>query len=121
MRSYFVYILRCSDGSYYTGITNSVERRLWEHQEGVNPSCYTFKHRPVSLVYSTDFNDVFQAIAWEKQLKRWSRQKKEAVICGEFEKLPELSLGTAARCVGSLVVMVRTHHDNFAIASKVSS
>ena len=89
---YYVYILRCKDGSYYTGITNNHERRLRQHNEGVNPKSYTFTRRPVELVYVTEFNDVFEAIAWEKQVKGWSRKKKEALIRREFEKLPRLAL-----------------------------
>lgn len=67
MRSYdyYVYMLRCSDGSYYTGITNSVERRLWQHQQGINPACYTFSRRPVELVHSAWFTDAFEAIHWD--------------------------------------------------------
>lgn len=114
MREYFVYILRCSDGSYYTGVTNNVELRFAQHADGEDPSSYTFRRRPLKLVYSSEFNDVTEAIAWEKTVKRWTRAKKEALIKGEWEKLPELAKGTAARRIDRLVVMVRrTHHDNF--------
>ncbi|MBI1812873.1 GIY-YIG nuclease family protein [Candidatus Peregrinibacteria bacterium] len=91
MYDYYVYMLRCSDGSYYTGITNSVERRLWQHQNGINPDCYTFSRRPVELVYSAWFTNVFEAIHWEKQIKRWSRKKKEALIRGEWEEIQRLA------------------------------
>ncbi|MBM3228017.1 GIY-YIG nuclease family protein [Candidatus Peribacteria bacterium] len=94
MRTYDVYIVRCSDGSYYTGITNDVERRIGEHNAGVDPKSYTFRRRPVRLVYVADFWDVNQAIAWEKIVKRWSRTKKEALIRGEYERLPELAVCT---------------------------
>lgn len=90
MYYYFVYILKCSDNSYYTGITNDLDRRLWEHQTGINKG-YTHNRRPVQLVFNTDFNDVNQAIAFEKQVKGWRREKKEALINNEWEKLPELS------------------------------
>lgn len=88
---YHVYILKCSDGSYYTGITNNIERRLIEHQSGENPACYTFKRRPLELVFNEVFNDVNQAIAFEKQVKGWRREKKEAIINGEWDLLPELA------------------------------
>jgi len=115
MNEYFVYMLRCSDGSYYTGVTNDYRMRVSQHQEGLDRNCYTFKRRPVELVYLATFCDIRDAIAWEKRAKKWSRKKKEALITGAFEKLPELSLGTAARRIRALVVMVRrTHHDNFA-------
>lgn len=91
MNHYHVYILLCSDGSYYTGITNNIERRLIEHQSGENINCYTFKRRPVKLVFNEVFNDVNQAIAFEKQVKGWRRSKKEAIINGDWDLLPELS------------------------------
>lgn len=91
MKQYFVYILKCSDNSYYTGVTNDLERRLIEHQDGVNKKAYTHKRRPVSLVFYSDFNDINQAIAFEKQVKGWNRKKKEALINDEWERLPELA------------------------------
>jgi len=93
MNSYFVYIVRCDDDSYYTGITNDCVRRVYEHNHSRNKYSYTYKRRPVELVYSVEFEDVNQAISWEKILKRWNRKKKEAVINDEWEKLPGL-----ARC-----------------------
>jgi len=91
MGEYIVYILRCSDGSFYTGITNDLERRFCEHHEGQDPTCYTFKRRPLQLVYIASFQEVTDAILWEKKVKRWSRKKKEALISREYEKLPELA------------------------------
>lgn len=91
MKQYFVYILRCKDGSYYTGITNNLEIRLQQHQNGLNLNCYTFKRRPLVLVFYEMFQDVNQAIAFEKQIKGWRREKKEALINGRWELLPELS------------------------------
>lgn len=90
MSRYFVYILRCNDNSYYTGITNDIDRRLYEHENGMEPG-YTSKRRPVKLVFCEPFEDVNQAIAFEKQVKGWSRKKKEAIINGQWELLPELS------------------------------
>lgn len=91
MNLFYVYILRCADNSYYTGITNNLERRLQEHINGLDPKAYTFFRRPVELVYREIFNDPEQAIAWEKQVKGWNRKKKEAVIAGEWDVLPELA------------------------------
>ena len=85
MSKYFVYILKCSDNSYYTGITNDIIRRFNEHQNGANTQCYTFKRRTLSLEFSQEFNDVLQAIYLEKKLKGWSRAKKEALINKDFE------------------------------------
>jgi putative endonuclease len=91
MKQYFVYILLCSDNSYYTGITNNLERRLYEHENGIDPRSYTFKRRPVKLVFQEMFTEVTQAIAFEKQVKGWRRAKKEALINGNWDLLPELS------------------------------
>lgn len=91
MKSYFVYILKCSDQSYYTGVTNEVERRVAEHQYGLNLKCYTYKRRPVILKFIEEFNDVKQAITREKQIKGWTRKKKEALIKLDFDKLVKLS------------------------------
>ena len=86
-----MYILECSDGSYYTGITNDIERRLSEHQEGLIEWCYTHNKRPVELKHVEEFPDIMEAISREKQIKDWSRKKKEALIAGDSEKLVELS------------------------------
>ncbi|MBS1520294.1 MAG: GIY-YIG nuclease family protein [Bacteroidetes bacterium] len=91
MKQYFVYILLCSDNSYYTGITNNMERRFAEHETGENPNCYTHKRRPLQLVFCERFTDVNQAIAFEKQVKGWRRAKKEALINGNWDLLPKLS------------------------------
>ncbi|GGH09921.1 GIY-YIG nuclease family protein [Mucilaginibacter phyllosphaerae] len=91
MSNYHVYILLCRDNSYYTGITNNIERRIAEHDTGENPQCYTFKRRPLKLVFNEIFTDVNQAIAFEKQVKGWRRAKKEAIIAGQWKLLPELS------------------------------
>ncbi|NVJ87262.1 MAG: GIY-YIG nuclease family protein [Algoriphagus sp.] len=91
MKRFFVYILKCSDDSYYTGVTNSLDRRLAEHEEGRDSSCYTFKRRPIKLVFSQDFMDVKEAISFEKQLKNWSRKKKEALINKNWNELKSLA------------------------------
>ncbi|HMC97784.1 MAG TPA: GIY-YIG nuclease family protein, partial [Flavobacteriales bacterium] len=84
---YFVYILRCADDSYYIGVTNNLDRRVQEHRDGLNPTCYTFERRPLELAYAEWYHDVPQAISREKQLKRWSRAKKEALIEGNVRRL----------------------------------
>ncbi|MBK9730009.1 MAG: GIY-YIG nuclease family protein [Chitinophagaceae bacterium] len=86
----YVYILKCSDGSYYTGVTNNCERRFEEHQQGENAKCYTFSRRPVELAYMEAFQNYIQAITWEKQIKGWTRAKKEALIQNNWRKLKEL-------------------------------
>ena len=80
MKYYYVYILKCSDSSYYTGLTNNIERRFQEHQSGENNTSYTFNKRPVELVFCEEFLDVNQAISFEKQIKGWSRKKKRQLL-----------------------------------------
>jgi putative endonuclease len=77
-------MLLCADGSFYVGITNNLEMRVGQHQFGIDSRCYTFARRPIKLVHSSDFLNVDDAIAWEKQLKGWSRAKKLALIEGDW-------------------------------------
>jgi putative endonuclease len=90
MKDYFVYILKCSDDSYYTGVTNNLEKRVNEHQSGKIKG-YTSSRLPVKLVFSETFSDIHQAIRFEKQIKGWSRKKKEALIHRNFDLLVTLS------------------------------
>ena len=91
MNKAWVYILKCSDGSYYTGKTQkSLDVRIAEHQNGTFGG-YTSKRRPVELVYSQGFPTYVEAIQAERQIKRWSRAKKEALIRGDFELLNRLA------------------------------
>ena len=86
-----VYIVRCSDGSYYAGITRmALETRISQHNLGTFDG-YTKSRRPVELVWSQAFQQLTDAIAAERQLKGWSRAKKEALIAGRFDLLPGLS------------------------------
>lgn len=95
-RLYFVYILRCSDGSYYTGVTSNPEARIWAHQQGLIAG-YTEKRRPVKLVHAEATNDIGGAIEREKQIKRWSRKKKEALFRADEQELRRLSKHTFRR------------------------
>ncbi|MFA7420052.1 MAG: GIY-YIG nuclease family protein [Melioribacteraceae bacterium] len=90
MKRMWVYILQCSDGSYYTGVTNNLEIRLLEHEQGLHEG-YTATRLPIKLVYQCEFSDPLTAIEREKQIKGWTREKKEALIKGEFDLLIELS------------------------------
>ena len=92
MKQFFVYILLCADNSYYTGITNDIERRLTEHEGGSHFDSYTAKRLPIKLVYEKSFKTALEAITFEKQVKSWSRKKKEALIEGHIDKLKELSV-----------------------------
>jgi len=86
-----VYILRCADGSYYTGLTRQdIEARVWEHNAGICDG-YTKIRRPVELVFTETYDRILDAIARERQIKGWSRAKKEALIALNYEALPALS------------------------------
>ncbi len=91
MRHYYVYILHCMDGSYYTGMTNDLERRVREHNSGEDTNAFVFRRRPARLVWSASFSNPETAMEKEKQIKGWSRVKKEALIRKEYELLPALS------------------------------
>ena len=87
-----IYMLKCSDGSYYTGITRrSVEERVSEHAQGLDPECYTFRRRPVTLVHAEHYLRIVDAIAAERRIKGWTRAKKEAYIRGDFDALAGLA------------------------------
>ncbi len=90
MNCFHVYILKCSDGSYYTGHTDQIEARISQHTFGLIPG-YTKKRRPVEVVFNEMFGTRDEAFAAERQIKKWVRAKKEALIAGKFDLLPELS------------------------------
>jgi len=86
-----VYMLRSADGSYYVGSTKQeVEARVWEHNN-LPIDGYTTRRRPVELVFTESYDRITDAIARERQLKGWSRRKKEALIALAYEALPDLS------------------------------
>ncbi len=87
---YFVYILKCSDGSYYTGSTDDLLRRLWEHQEGLSLTAYTHSRRPVELVSNEEVETYHEAFTHERRIKGWSRAKKEALICGDWDGIHQI-------------------------------
>jgi len=90
MKQSWVYILKCSDGSYYIGCTSNLEQRIQEHNF-MKYDNYTSTRLPVELVYSQQFASITDAIFAERQIKGWSRRKKEALINGDFDLLHNLS------------------------------
>jgi putative endonuclease len=86
----YMYILLCSDGSYYTGSANDLERRLEQHQNGEGAN-HTKKRLPVTLVYYEEYPRIDEAFYREKQVQGWRREKKEALIKGNVHILPELA------------------------------
>ena len=89
-KSYFVYILKCSDGTYYTGSTSNLEKRINEHKLGKYDG-YTSKRLPIKLVYSQELKDPKEMIESERRIKKWSRLKKEALIDRNYDELVRLS------------------------------
>ena len=97
----YMYILQCSDDSFYTGSTNNLELRLLQHQSGEGAN-HTKKRLPVKLVYFEEYARIDEAFYREKQVQGWSRKKKEALINGMPDQLHHL-----AGC------MNHTHYKNF--------
>jgi len=86
----YVYILKCSDGGCYTGSTIALDKRIKEHQDGRGAN-HTKKRLPVELLYVEEYLNIATAFEREKQIQSWSRAKKEALINGELEALPNLA------------------------------
>jgi predicted GIY-YIG superfamily endonuclease len=86
-------MLRCSDGSYYIGHTDNLKQRIGQHQSGALPG-YTHSRRPVELVFSQEFSTREEALASERQIKGWTRAKKEALINGDWKQIQRLAWGT---------------------------
>ena len=91
MKYLYVYILECADDSYYVGVTNNVGRRFIEHSSGMHEESFTYKRRPLKLVFCKQFKSPIIAIRYEKQIKGWTRAKKEALIANNTPLLHELA------------------------------
>ena len=91
-----VYMLKCADNSYYTGHTDNLELRIAQHQAGTTPS-YTSTRLPVECVYAEDCGTRLGALAFERQIKGWSRAKKEALIRGDWKRISELAKPRSTR------------------------
>ena len=99
MLRFYVYILRCADGSYYVGHTDDLEKRMSEYDGGAVEG-YVSRRLPVRLVHSSDFETRLEALTAERQLKGWSRAKKEAFIAGDWTRLRRLARGRTDRHKG---------------------
>ena len=88
--SHYVYILKCSDGSYYIGLSTNPDERIKRHNSGRGAK-YTFKRRPVKLVYTEPHDNLADAVRRETQIKKWSHAKKSALITGDIKKLKFLA------------------------------
>lgn len=89
---FWVYILRCADDSYYTGHTDNLEHRVGQHQIGEYES-YTATRRPVTLIWSQGFSSREEALTAERQIKGWSRKKKEAMMRDDWMEVSRLARG----------------------------
>ena len=87
---FYTYILRCSDGTYYTGHTDNLDARMSQHSAGEGAR-YTSKRRPLELIWATDCQTRTQSFELEQRIHGWSRAKKEALMRGDFAALPGLS------------------------------
>ena len=92
MKTFYVYIVKCDDNTFYTGITNDLQKRIAEHNAGIDQKSYTYTRRPVKLVFSQFFHEPDQAVTAEKQIKGWSRKKKEALIQGNWKHIHQLAM-----------------------------
>jgi predicted GIY-YIG superfamily endonuclease len=91
MNYFFVYILRCSDGSYYVGHTDNIDQRIADHQAGKIDG-YTSTRLPIALIFTQDFPTRDEAFIAERQIKGWSRKKKEALIRGDWATISNLAI-----------------------------
>ena len=96
---FWVYILQSADGTYYVGQSRDLNERLRKHRLGLG-SKHTQDHDTPRLVYAESLNELTAAVQRERQLKRWSRPKKEALICGDFDRLRKLSQSRDQPTVG---------------------
>jgi predicted GIY-YIG superfamily endonuclease len=90
MPKFYVYMLQCADGSYYVGHTDDLVKRIDQHKNGKIDG-YTKKRLPVTLVWSQDYADRYQAIVAELRIKGWNRKKKEALMRGDWGTIVKLS------------------------------
>ena len=98
---FWVYLLRCADGSYYSGHTEDLDRRLWQHQRGI--CCdWTSRRRPVELVWCEAVPTRYEALAFERRVKGWTRAKKEALIEGDWDRISWLARSPSERPSTSL-------------------
>ena len=99
--AFWTYLLRCADGRYYAGHTDALEPRIAQHQAGKGCD-YTVRRLPVTLVWSEAFGSRYEALSAERQIKGWSRAKKEALIADDWERVSELAVAREARPSTSL-------------------
>jgi putative endonuclease len=98
---FWIYMIRCSDDSFYVGHTDNFEKRIAQHRQGSIVTCYTFRRRPVVLVFAQDFPTREEALAMERRVKGWRRVKKFALCRGDWAEISRL--GKRRHASGDLV------------------
>ena len=98
--SFWTYMLHCRGGSFYTGHTEDLERRIAQHNSGWLPG-FASDHLPVVLVWSQEFPSRYEALCAERQIKGWSRAKKMALIQGDWLRISELAKSKSSPSTGS--------------------
>jgi putative endonuclease len=88
---FWMYMLRCSDDSFYVGHTDNINLRIAQHEQGSIPSCHTYWRRPVELVFVQDFGTREEALAMERRVKGWSRAKKAALCQRNWKEISRLA------------------------------
>ena len=106
---FWVYILRCADNSYYTGHTDNLEQRIAQHNQGYFTTCYTYKRKPLELVFTQDFVTREEALTSEQQIKGWSHKKKEAMMRGDWAEVSRLAKSPTP--VRPELVVRQAHHN----------
>ena len=104
--SFWVYILRCADGLYYTGHTENLEERILKHQTG-EISGYTSTRLPITLMFSEEFPTRWEALTSELQIKGWSRRKKEALMRRDWAEISRLARGSHPSGAGPEPVLLK--------------
>jgi putative endonuclease len=89
--NFFLYILKCNDDSYYIGHTDNIDKRLSEHHLGLISNCYTKNKRPLELLFVQQFSTRDDAFHAERQIKGWSRKKKEALMESDWQEIKKLN------------------------------
>ena len=89
--SFWMYMLKCADDSYYVGHTDNLEARIAQHMRGAIPGCYTLNRRPVNLAFRQEFPTREEALAMERRIKGWRRAKKEALLARDWDEISRLA------------------------------
>lgn len=89
--AFYVFILECADGSYYTNHSTNLDKSLQQINEAENSTCFTYKRLPVKLVYKDEFDSRDAALKSERRIKSWSRKKKRALIVGDWSQISSLA------------------------------